>query len=202
MTAIRVLPAFSHYGNRCLYDTVVSGLPAFFARYDARFAPQNTILTLDYPVLQDLSAYTGIDKIYEFIRCIHLEQKFLQAFPESDVIHILSNADRQYEEITENICEIVLVSVIGHILAEKPFAESDLEPADYLRIQEQLTQTDFADLCNRLENIVEELVLKYYDNDRNLSAYLSGALRDIALRLKNAGDHGGVCRFFGDRTHF
>lgn len=55
---------FSDYGNIYLHDTVIKGMPVFFQRYDAEFEPQNTVLTLDYPVLQDLSAYSGIDRIY------------------------------------------------------------------------------------------------------------------------------------------
>ena len=110
------LSDFVCYGNRCLYDTFVKGLPEFFKRYDARYEPQNTILTLDYPLLADLSEYTGIDRIYEYILCIRLEQRFLSRFPEKYVRDILSKYDRFYRDMIENICEIVFTEVIGHIL--------------------------------------------------------------------------------------
>ncbi|MGN1147209.1 MAG: DUF6179 domain-containing protein, partial [Lachnospiraceae bacterium] len=58
------LPQFEAYGNLCLYDTVVKGIPEFFKWYDIRFEPQNEILTLDYPVLEDITQYEGIDKVY------------------------------------------------------------------------------------------------------------------------------------------
>lgn len=45
-----MMPEFDSYGNRCLYDTFVKGLPEFFKWYDMRFYPQDTILTLDYPL--------------------------------------------------------------------------------------------------------------------------------------------------------
>ena len=77
----RILPEFCHYENKCLYDTFVKGIPEFFKWYDIQFEPQNTILTLDYPLLKDISEYTGIDKIFEFIKSIGLEQKFLKLFP-------------------------------------------------------------------------------------------------------------------------
>lgn len=47
-------------------------------------------MTLDYPLLKDISEYTGIDKIFEFIKAIGLEQKFLKLFPAGYVINILS----------------------------------------------------------------------------------------------------------------
>lgn len=68
---------FLSYENQCLYDTVVKGLPEFFRWYDCKYAPQNTILTLDYPILKDVSKLVGIDKIYDYLCCIQFEQKFL-----------------------------------------------------------------------------------------------------------------------------
>ena len=38
-------------------------------------------MTLDYPLLKDISEYTGIDKILNLSRSIGLEQKFLKLFP-------------------------------------------------------------------------------------------------------------------------
>src|SRR5699024_8626257 len=90
----RILQEFCHYENKCLYDTFVKGIPEFFKWYDIQFEPQNTILTLDYPLLKDISEYTGIDKIFEFIKSIDLEQKFLKLFPAGYVINILSNDNR------------------------------------------------------------------------------------------------------------
>lgn len=60
----KLLPEFSDYGSPYLADTVLKGMPEFFRWYNMEFEPQNTILTLDYPVLRDLSPYTGIDRIY------------------------------------------------------------------------------------------------------------------------------------------
>ena len=77
-----LLANFADYGSHFLHDTVLNGLPEFFKWYDIRFEPQNSILTLDYPVLQDLSRHTGIHLIYEYIHCLLLEQHFLQQFSE------------------------------------------------------------------------------------------------------------------------
>lgn len=102
---------FDSYGNRCLYDTFVKGMPEFFKWYDIRFAPQDTILTLDYPVSRDLTAYTGIDRIYEYLVCIRQEQEFLSAFPREYVIDILREYNPFYEDMIDNIYEAVSASV-------------------------------------------------------------------------------------------
>lgn len=98
---------FDSYGNRCLYDTFVKGIPEFFKWYDIRFAPQDTILTLDYPVLDDLSAYTGIDRIYEYLVCIRKEQEFLCSFPRAEVIDLLAKYNPAYEDMIDNVCGAV-----------------------------------------------------------------------------------------------
>lgn len=173
----RILPEFSDYGNDCLRDTVMKGLPEFFKWYNIQFEPQNTILTLDYPVLKDISVYTGVDKIYEFLKCISLEQKFLGKFSENYIKTILAKYDEHYKEMIDNICEVVLLSVTGHILAEKPLTELDLNTID-----------------DSLKTAVKTFLETYFDNSQELSEYLLGSVHDITIRLKNAADNGSLWR--------
>lgn len=178
-----VLAEFCCYENQCLYDTFYA-LPEFFRRYDSRFAPQHTILTLDYPVLEDLSADAGVDKIYAFIRCIRLEQKFLQGFPENYVVHLLSKYSGQYKEMIENLCEIVLAFVVEHILVGKPLSEPDLQSADKFRIREIFVQNDLTDICLWATKAVKTWMQKYYGGCGELSEYLLGSVDGILMRLK------------------
>lgn len=185
----KIIPEFCHYENQCLYDTFIKGIPEFFKWYNIRFEPQNTILCLDYPILKDISAYTGIDRIYEFIKSICLEQKFLKLFPADYVINILTKNNKNWKESVDNICEIVSSYVIGHILAGKSLAEFELSKFDYSYIQEVFIQADFENIKRRMEEALQLLVKDYYENDRELFHYLSGAITDIIVRLKNAADN-------------
>lgn len=184
-----ILPEFRHYGNDCLYDTFAGGLPEFFKWYDIRFEPQNTILTLDYPVLRDLSAYTGIDKIYEFIKCIALEQKFLQMFPTQYAEDIVSKYKRKWQGSTENICEVVLLHMAGHILAGKTLAEFELEEADHRRIREVFAPGDVAGIEERFHAALEVFLERNGEEGGEFSEYFSGVVSGIVKRLKNAADH-------------
>ena len=185
----RIAPEFYHYGNQCLYDTFVKGIPEFFKWYDIRFEPQNTILTLDYPVLRDISEYTGIDKVFEFIKAIGLEQKFLKLFPEGYVINILSKSNRNWKESMDNICETIFTYVTGHILTGRSLTEFELEEADYSYVQELFQQAALKDIKKRLEASLEIFIKNDYESDRELLNYLSSAVGDIAVRLKNAADN-------------
>ena len=185
----RILPEFCHYENKCLYDTFVKGIPEFFKWYDIQFEPQNKILTLDYPILKDISEYTGIDKIFEFIKSIGLEQKFLKLFPAGYVINILSKDNRNWKESMDNICEIVFIHVIGHIMLGKSLTVIELEENDYFYMQEMFEQTALEDIKKHLEAALEIFIKNYYENDRELLNYLSGAISGIVVRLKNAADN-------------
>lgn len=185
----RILPEFCHYENKCLYDTFVKGIPEFFKWYDVQFEPQNTILTLDYPLLKDISEYTGIDKIFEFIKAIGLEQKFLKLFPAGYVINILSKDNRNWQESMDNICEIVFIHVIGHIILGKSLTVIELEEDDYSYMQKIFKQATLEDIKKQLTTALEIFIKNYYENDRELLNYLSGAISGIVVRLKNAADN-------------
>jgi len=187
-----ILPQFKAYENHCLYDTFMKGLPEFFKWYDVKFDPQNTILTLDYPLLKDFSDYSGIDLVYEFIACIRLEQIFLGKFPESYVINVLERQDGFYQDMVENISGLVLEAVLVHILAEKPLSEPNFEEADYLRIQEAVSGSDLGDVKCRLRRITEIFLKENYENSGDLLAYMAGAADGLAVRLKTALDHGSM----------
>lgn len=183
---------FSSYDNECLRDTVSKGLPEFFKWYDFKYNPQNTILTLDYPVLMDISEHIGIDKIYNFVLCIQLEQKFLNVFPYEFVVEILARYDKKYEFIIENVCEIVLMNILIHILAEKKISVLDFEAEEYSKIQEFIKKYSLSDLREALKDSVDILIMTYYDNDKKLMEYLYKAVDNISVRIKCAADNGNL----------
>lgn len=181
---------FSDYGNRCLQDTVVRGLPEFFKWYDCKYEPQDTILTLDYPVLEDLSGDTGIDKIYNFIVCIQVEQRFLNGFPPETVRQILYRYDKRYGRMIDNLCEIVLAGVIGHVVTGQPISVPDFAPEEFRRLQTWIVTQSPDGLQGRLQTIVKGIVREYYEMDEALLEYLNKAVDNIAVRLRNAAEHG------------
>lgn len=191
-----IMAHFSGYENKCLNDTVVKGLPEFFKWYDCKYEPQNTILTLDYPVLIDLSEHTGIDKIYDFILCLQLEQKFLNKFSPEYVIEILYKYDKQYKLMIENICEIVLMNVIYHIVAGKKISILSFAPEEYLKMQELIQMETLGGLCGKLQNAIKILIRDYYENDGQLLEYLYKAVDNISVRIKSAADNGKLSCIF------
>lgn len=150
-----LLQEFDDYGNRCLGDTFFRGLPEFFRWYDMKFEPQNTILVLDYPVLRDLSSVTGVDRIYEFLHCLSLEQEFLREFPAGYVPQLLNEYAGGYRNRIENLCEIVLIVLFR----------------------------SFSGTREQLRSAVRQFLEKQYgERDMVLMEYFSEAVDEIAIR--------------------
>lgn len=75
-----ILEELDDFGNEFLKNTIRKGMPEFFTWYNPEFEPQDTILMLDYEVQRDLSMYEGIDRIYEYLKCVREEQKTFREF--------------------------------------------------------------------------------------------------------------------------
>ena len=95
----------------------------------------------------------------------------------------------------DNICEIVFMAVIGHILAGKSLLE-DLEEADYLKVQKIVREVGLCEIKEKLKNEIEIFVQRYYGNCGELLEYLTCSMDSMIVRLKNAADNGSLHQMF------
>lgn len=171
---------FHSYGNIALKDTV-NAVPEFLKWYDIRYAPQDTILTLDYPLLKEVG--TGIDAVYEFVRCVSIEQRFLNKFPEAYVTQTLCSFSEEYEEMFENLCGILLGDVAGHILLKKQFDGDGIGEYERGRIRALLGMYSEEEAKALVRESVRRFIEEFYGNDGEMWQYLKGECDNIAVRL-------------------
>ncbi len=189
---------FCAYGNVYLTDVLQKGLPAFFKYYDEKYEPQNTILTLDYPLFTDLTEYQGIDCVDLYVRNLVHEQKFLAKFGEGYVTSVLRVYFYEYEELPENIAGIVFGNVIGHILAGRPLAE-------------RLCREDLAGICEQYRACENEMggrfrektsevaaafLTQHYADEEQMQQYMLTGLPDLCARIENAAACGNLDKIF------
>lgn len=177
----KLIPKFNGFENKCLIDTFINAIPNFFKYYDARFNPQSTILTLDYPILKDISMYHGVDKIYIYLKCISLEQEFLNQFHSKYIINILYKSNKDYKNTLDNLCYIVLLNLIGHIVIKKPITQS-FEETDYIKIKKLFKVLD----STNIKNMLIVTLKNYYKNNNELLEYFIFAINDMSVRIENA----------------
>lgn len=187
---------FEDFGVKCLYDTVQKGIPQFLKWYDIKFCPQNTILTLDYPLLIDFSSLTGADAVYKYIRAIQTEQIFLGKFDRNYVMLVLEKYNSEYSHMIENICSIVLTNIIGHIAIKKPFNNIDFLYGEYLQLSKIFAGKSIPDIENVVKDLIKKIVSQFYENDMDMLEYLCYETNNIAVRIYAANQHEQLSKIF------
>jgi len=187
---------FEDFGVKCLYNTVQKGIPEFLKWYDIKFCPQNTILTLDYPLLTDCSSLTGADAVYQYIRAIRTEQIFLGTFDRNYVISVLEKYNSGYRDMTENICSIVLTDMIGHFAIGKSFDGTEFLHEEYLQLSKVFEGKSISDIENVVKGLVKEIVSRFYENDLDMLEYLCCETNNIAVRIYTANQYGQLNKVF------
>ena len=76
----QILKNFDSYEQHCLNETITKGMPEYFRWYDPIFAPQETLLTLDYPDAGRFEGLYGIDCVERWLSRVKQEQQFLHCF--------------------------------------------------------------------------------------------------------------------------
>ncbi len=173
---------FQDYGNGNYRDAVLKALPEFFMKYDPRFAPQETMIGLDYPTLRAVREETGIDAVERYVAYIALEQRFFRKLPEGMAEELLTRFHEEYRELYFNLCNIPLRHMLAAgLLGRQPGqALSDQEYAALGRLCGEKGREALTEILNRL---TEKLVVSGWGQDQELLWYLRGDTADFAAEL-------------------
>ena len=179
---------FCAYGNENYHDTVTRAIPGFFRYYDVRFAPQETIITMDYPTICPVSGKCGIDAIEIYVKYISYEQKFMGMFQRQYVCEILGRDQAGHKNGFDNICRVILRHVLGHLLIKKGFREEASEQG-YDKLCDLVISSSGQQLREVLEGLLEQLIREKYDADMSMRDYLACDLDDLVVEMKNAAEN-------------
>lgn len=179
----RLIFDFQDYGMECLRDVMIKGIPAFLRDYDFQYAPQETLLTLDYPILKDISSLSGVDAVLEYTKCLELEQQFLREFDHEYVIETLRTYHTDYELLMENICHIVLSNTLNHMIADKPLSSAEFNSADRTELAAILSGKSKEETERYLTDLFGLFMERFFEGDELLKDYLGCAIPDIVTKI-------------------
>lgn len=183
-----ILENFTSYGIKNYYDTIIKGIPEFFINYNPKYDATNNILTFDYPLLSVKkvpSNLCGIDLLYEYLKNILIEMKFLSNYDTYEIQSVLNriipaySQDLYLDNITYPILLIVLIKLL--MKAEAPLL--DLSCDDLYLIKDALKDDSIHDIKMRLD-----LILKKLFKD-SAYEYFKTILDDYSNRLYYAVKH-------------
>lgn len=179
-----MMERFSSYGNRAYEETIAQGFPAFFRWYDPLFAPQEHILTLDYPLLLPLEALCGIDRIAAYLECIEIEQRFLRCFSEEFIRSALFKHHPQWEGLFLNMPYHVLKKLLCLLLLDIHQEKERFSDIDYENLRTKLNGLSKEALKEKLTALFKQFLSQYFPQDTAMEAYLEYAVGDIAAELR------------------
>ncbi|MDD6037254.1 MAG: DUF6179 domain-containing protein [bacterium] len=182
---------FCAYGNRNYAATVEQAIPGFFLHYDARFHPQNTIITMDYPTMISALDQCGIDAIAQYIDYISYEQRFLNALPKQYVYEVLERFPDDTRSCFDNICRIVLRNVLGHLLIGKGFFEEIYEE-NYEKLEDLVANKPDEWMKTTIEMLLDKLIDEQFDADAGMKEYFSADIESFVVQLKNAAKYHSI----------
>ena len=190
-----IILEFNGYRNRAYIDTVVEGMPSFFLYYDARYQPQNHILTLDYPTILTVEPLCGIDAIHQYLSYIKVEQCFLNKLPQAYILEVLERYHEDHEELLINIGSVILRNIIGHMIAGSSM-EQDFKESDYQKIRSYVQICTREELEDKLKNHIETLVNHAYQGNQGLTEYLQEDVEDFAITVIRGVEHNYLNKIF------
>lgn len=182
----KMMPVFLDYGMQCLGETVKKGIPAFLKWYDPEFKPGHTLLTFDYPILTEHEKYSGVDAVYFYLQCIALEQEWLSNFDEAYVKAALRQYNRSYSTLYENIPEIILPNVMGHVLLKKPLQNVEFTREECEDLTQIFTEKTEGEICELIRKIIYGMQVEMHTvKGEAVTEYLFCCVQDLAVRIKN-----------------
>ena len=180
-----MIEKFNAYGNENYNDTVNKAIPGFFRYYDARFAPQETIITMDYPTICPITDCSGIDAIEKYVLYISYEQQFMSGLPHEYVQDVLFRYQASYKKQFYNICSIILRHILGHMMTGKRLGKVSAEE-DYEILQAIILQHGSRWIEDAFSKILRRLIKEKYRGDSIMEKYLQADLQNFASEIRVA----------------
>lgn len=198
------IDSFSDYGNSNLADTVRKGIPGFLLHYDVRFRPQDHILTMDYPVLNqsEFENLCGVDVIYEYINAICIEQQFLHCFSEQFIRNLLRRYHSDYENMFFNISFPVLVYVLSCGMIKKNMEDCTWTKSDEKAMMEYCSQLSSEDLKKQIRTLLLGMMEYLHLPIETHYRYFFHGMEEFVILLKRAMEHDCIESLFCQDTTF
>jgi len=193
----RILDKFYDYRCQNYRETIIEGIPAFFLHYDAKYAPQDHLLTLDYPTLAMRYDKCGIRLILEYLDGVEQEMNFLRTFSAEAVCELLERILPEYKSTyMGNICEPVLLNIIGLVIADRPIHSLLMGADDYQEIKDYFGQDSKERIQQKINGIIGLVLKKLHKT--GMTDYFQKVSGAYAVRIKNGIRNDSLGAVFGD----
>lgn len=192
-----IIEDFRDYGCVNYRNTIIEGMPRFFLRYNAKFCPQNHLLTLDYPTASPCryQSLKGIDLICRYLCDIKIEKQLLDCFLPEVVRGVLKKEQEHNKtRYMSNLCELMLLHAIGCMVSGHNLGDLNLDRRDLMEIDRFFSGGGKKEIEIKIHRLVQIILEKTQISDslQHFEDLCSG----FAVRIESARTYGCLDNLF------
>ncbi|OPJ62874.1 DUF6323 family protein [Clostridium oryzae] len=174
-------------------STIDEGIPIFFEKYNVIFGAQNTIVSVDYPLIFDDMQVKGIAYIKNYLKNLELENEFCRNYQDEEINKLLMNygkmckLNHRIEFI--NIFEVVINNAIFSNICSNKMGILSISEQQYTKLYIQLKGMETSLIKELIISSLEDLINNLNIHNTNLIRYLNNYLLFLECRIFNALEH-------------
>lgn len=179
---------------KAYHCTIDEDLPDFLNKYDLLFNAQETMATMDYPLLFDDMRLQGIFYIEQYLKKLTMETDFCHLFSPADINQLLINYGRVYRiDISEsliNAFEIILTNALFSFMAGNRPGELSISNAQLNMLKNHFAGLDSEKYPSVISRTVNELLEILGAANPDFINYIEGFIPLFMPRFINALENG------------
>ncbi len=173
--------------------TIDEALAGFFEQYDTVFMAQETMASIDYPLLFDDMEIQGIYYIKQYLEKLSIETQFCRYFLQGDIARLLFNYGQvyqiDYKEALINIFEVVLTNAIFSVLSGQGANELSISKYQYKILWERLKELDHQSCSDIINVAIDDLIIELSIDSPDLKEYIKKFAQVLMPRFLSALDY-------------
>lgn len=181
---------------KAYHSTIDEALPDFFNNYDIMFKAQDTMASMDYPLLFDDMSIKGIYYIKQYLEKLEIETHFCRMFAKNDINHLLFNYGRayglDYREALINVFEIVLTNSIFSVLSDSNVYGLSISPVQHANLQKKFNSLAPSQCSSLINEGIENLLRHVQADQPQLRDYISNFKSVLMPRFLIALTHNNL----------
>lgn len=182
--------------HQAYHDTLMKGLPLFFASYDVEYAAHDTPGSIDYQLAVGIENVTGISMIAAYLNELEIENEFCRLFAPKALYQLMKSFDANYEVLLENFFQHTWRNAIGRILTHQDPKNLTLTFQDVEMIQNTLAFLPEQDLKKTLSLSADKLIQGLSIHHPPLVALIHQTVENEEIRIELALKHRSIDKFW------
>ncbi len=167
--------------NLAYNDTLLHGLPPFFAEYDSEYGAHETPGSIDYPVCR-VPDLVGAEYMLAFLKRLDMENRFCRAAGYTDAL--LRGYHKDGKQLLVSLFELTLGCAVGAVLCGKVPAEA-LTPEDVAYLAQRLREVPAARLKGMLVLACGQACTRL-GMDEETAAHAAAVMNDMLAHIQGA----------------